>query len=331
VTAAALLTPVPTAPIEDEPAPIISDPEPVQPPSPHPLDGVSDEEILRRVRDDFASLGSMSVGQPSGGALLNAVIMPEDDRWVVVDSSHAYGTRETIDALTLAISAVNRAFPDTPPLHVGHISGPRGGPLSPHKSHQSGRDVDLAYYYMNDGRWYQRATEANLDAARTWTLIRTLVTETDVEFFLIDHSLHAPLREYAERSGDDPAWLEDLFDGTLPSRGPMIRHLSGHATHMHVRFYNPVAQETARRSYPALVAEAKVPRPSYTIAHRAKKGDSLIQLAKRYGTTVKAIQRANGLRSTKIFAKRVYQIPHTGPVVSPGGKVAIPARRLPPP
>lgn len=323
--------PAPSAawPIEDEPPPPVVQPV-VLPPEPHPLDDVDDEEILRRVEQDLASLGSISLGLPNGGALLNGVRMPKDERWVVVDESHAYGTEETVQNLARVIGHVAAEFEDTPPLHIGHISAPGGGPLSPHRSHQSGRDVDLAYYYANGGSWYQRATPSNLDAARTWTLIRAMVTQTDVEFLLIDRSLHAPLREYAERAGDDSAWLDDLFRGTPPSRPPLIRHLSGHATHMHVRFYNPVAQETARRCYPALVAKGKVKPPTYTIAYKAKKGDSLIKLAKRYGTTVKAIQRANGLRSTKIMAKKVYQIPHTGPVHGQSSKVSVPSRRLPP-
>jgi penicillin-insensitive murein endopeptidase len=329
--AASVTPPVPdsSAPIEDEP-PAVSPPEQTVAAAPHPLDDVSDEEIRRRVEHDLESLGSISVGRPNGGALFNGVQMPQDDRWTIVDSSHTYGTQETIDDLTRVIAEVGKAFADTPPLYIGHISGPHGGPLSPHRSHQSGRDVDLGYYYKNDGHWYERATPDNLDAARTWTLIRAIVTKTDVEFLLIDHSLHAPLRQYAESSGEDPTWLDDLFHGTPPSRPPMIRHLSGHDTHMHVRFYNPIAQETGRRAYPALVAAGKVKPPRYTIAHRAKKGDSLIKLAKQYGTTVKAIQRANGLRSTKILAKKVYQIPHTGPAHAQSTKIAIPRRRLPP-
>lgn len=299
-------------------------------PKPHPLDELSDEEVKRRVKEDLASLGSMSIGPPNGGSLLNAVKMPEDDRWHLVDPGLAYGTQETVDALQRVIIRVNEQFPNTPPLHIGHISGRRGGHLSPHVSHQSGRDVDLAYYYSNGGTWYQRATEENLDVARTWALVRALIAETDVRFLLIDHSVQRLLRAHADAIGEDQGWLDDVFKGTRGKTTPLIRHVAGHATHLHVRFHNPIAEETARRCYPALVALGKIKPPTYYIQHKARKGDSLIKLAKRYGTTVRTIQRANGMRGTVIFARKTYRIPKTGPAALGHSKVVIPARRPPP-
>jgi penicillin-insensitive murein endopeptidase len=68
------------------------------------------------------------------------------------------------------------------------------------------------------------------------------------------------------------------------------------------------------------------------VSHVAKKGETLAHLAKRFGTTVRAIRRANGLKSTLIQAKRSYQIPQTGhaPPSTVSGPIAIPPRRLPP-
>jgi murein endopeptidase len=282
------------------------------------------------VKDDLPELGSMSLGRPSSGSLVNAVPMPTDDGWVVVDPSHAYGTAETVENLRKVITLVAAQHENTPALHIGHISGKHGGPLSPHLSHQAGRDVDLGYYYVEGSKWYQPASAQNLDVERTWSLVRAIIVETDVEFLLIDRSLHPLLRQHAEAKGEDRAWLDDLFRGTPGRTSPMIRHTKGHATHMHVRFWNPLAQETARRCYAALIQEDKIKPPTYMVSHRAKKGDSLLKLAKQYGTTVKAIQRANGLRSTKIFAKRTYKIPRSGPAaIEVGARAVIPARRLP--
>lgn len=319
-----------TQTILDEPP---DDPLPVAPrePEPHPLDALSDEEVRARVKDDLSELGSMSLGRPSGGSLVNAVPMPADDGWVVVDASHAYGTTETVENLSKVIALVAEEHPGTPPLHIGHISGKHGGPLSPHLSHQAGRDVDLGYYYLEGSKWYQPANAQNLDVKRTWSLVRAIIVETDVEFILIDRSLHPLLRRHAEAKGESRAWLDDLFKGTPGRTSPLIRHTKGHATHMHVRFWNPLAQETARRCYTALIQEEKIKPPTYMVSHRAKKGDSLLKLAKQYGTTVKAIQRANGLRTTKIFAKRTYKIPRSGPAaIEVGARAVIPARRLPP-
>lgn len=301
-----------------------------RPPAPHPLEALSQEELEHRLRHDIESLGSMSVGSPNGGRLLNAVKLPDDPRWELVDPAHAWGTAETIEYLRTAIAAVHARFPQTPALHIGHISRQSGGHLSPHRSHQSGRDVDLGYYYQaEEHQWYRRATKKTLDLDRTWTLVRSLITETDVRLILIDISVQRVLREHAERMGEDPAWLDDVFRGNGPERPALIRHEPGHATHIHVRFYNPIAQETARRCYASLVKLGRVQPPVHYIQHRAGKGDTLIGLAKRYGTTVRAIQRANGLRSSTIYARKLYKIPRRGPAAA-GPQVEVPPRRLPP-
>jgi LysM repeat protein/murein endopeptidase len=297
--------------------------------APHPLDGVSDAEIFRRLKEDPSALGSMSIGLPNGGLLINGVQMPADPRWTLVDPSHIYGTRETVDYLVRALGVAAAAAPDTPPYFIGHLSGPRGGHLRPHRSHQSGRDVDIGFVYVGGGRWYQRATQATLDLPRTWALVRALIVETDPQFILIDHSIQRWLYDFALAQGEDRAWLDDLFKGTAGVRPALIRHAKGHATHLHVRFWNPVAEQTARRSYSSLVRLQRISPPTHFVNHRAKKGETLIHLAKRYGTTVRAIKQANRLRSNLIMAKKTYRIPQKG--VSPmGPRTVPPERRLPP-
>src|SRR5690606_20009654 len=135
------------------------------------------------------SLGSLSLGTPNAGALFNGVQLTEDRFFAPVDPDNAWGTQETVAYLRAAVARVHAVFPDSPPLYVGHLSARRGGPLSPHQSHQSGRDVDIGYYYKDGGRWYRRATPANLDMARTWALVRALVIESDVEMILMDAAL----------------------------------------------------------------------------------------------------------------------------------------------
>jgi membrane-bound lytic murein transglycosylase D len=53
-------------------------------------------------------------------------------------------------------------------------------------------------------------------------------------------------------------------------------------------------------------ASASVPP---TVAHRVQAGDSLDKLARRYGTTVSAIQQANRLRGTTIRVGQTLRIP----------------------
>lgn len=217
----------------------------------HPLAALDDQEIEAMALRDPASLGSMSVGAPNGGALFNGVQLAESPLWRLADPAHAWGTRESIDFVAHAITRVNEYFPTSPVLYVGDFSARGGGKLRPHKSHQSGRDVDLGYYYSTGEAWYKRATSKNLDRARTWALLETLLTETRVEYVFMDRSIQPLLKEYALAQGEDPEWLSRVFEGPS-NRDPIVRHRFGHATHMHVRFENPTAEFTARRSYPLL-------------------------------------------------------------------------------
>jgi murein endopeptidase len=300
---------------------------------PHPFANVSDAELEHRLVANPASLGSVSIGKPSAGLLFNGKVMPNDDAgWTVVAGGQAFGTEETLEYLETAIHTVSERFPGSPKVSIGDISARGGGYLSPHLSHQSGRDADVGYYYLDGAGWYRRATAQNLDVTRTWALVRALITRTDVEMILIDHSVQALLRTEAERSDPDSDWLDSIFRGRngLP---PLIRHAPGHATHLHVRFWNPIAQETGRRIYPALVRHGMIHVGPAFAVHVAKKGDTLVELAKRYGTTVRAIRRANGLKSNVIMAKKSYRIPERGkaPPAVTRGPVTIPPRRLPSP
>jgi len=308
----------------------------VEPPAPshprplHPFASLTDQQLAQRYKDDPRSVGSLSVGTTNAGALLNGVAMPRGDRWELLDPGNAWGTQETIDALTRAIDKVYEKYPDSPKMQIGHISARNGGPLSPHISHQSGRDVDVSYYVSTPTRWFTPATDRNLDRARTWTFVRALLSETDVELILMDRRIQKMLREYATSIGESEAWLGDVFDGR-PGVRPMIIHAKGHANHIHVRFYNPIAQETARRLQPLLGRRSKPPAAVGYVLHRARSGDTLDSLARRYGTTVEAIRAANGLKSNAIKARRVYKIPRSGQAkpTTPSGPSRPAPRRVP--
>ncbi len=290
----------------------------------------SDERLASQVKDDAGPLGSLSVGYPNNGRLFNGVQPEEGELFELVAEDFAWGTTETVAYLQAAVEHVQSQYPDTLPLHVGHISKPSGGYLSPHLSHQSGRDADVGFYYKAKRTWYRRGTNATLDVARTWSLVRAFITETDVELVLIDRSIQALLRSHAEKIGENKDWLNEVFGGS-PGRPAIIRHARGHATHIHVRFFSPQAQVNAQRAYPFLVKNNLIEPVHVYTYHKVRKGETLGRIAKRYGTSVKDIQRANGLRGTLIQAKKTYKIPKRGGPSPVSGDLAFPPRLLPPP
>jgi penicillin-insensitive murein endopeptidase len=299
---------------------------------------LSDSDIRSRAKNDLASLGSLSLGVPSAGGLVNAVQLKSGPHVRVVDPGATWGTEETINYLSRVIDKVYQRFPDAPPLSVGHISSRRGGPLSPHRSHQSGRDVDIGYYYKaDDGIWYKRATSDNLDTARTWELVRALLTDTDVEYIFINLSVQKLLKEHAAANGEDARWLDTVFQYGNKSASAIVRHVHGHDTHLHVRFFNPIAEELGRRALPYLAERKLVERREQEgfVPYRIHNGETLHVLAKRFNTTVEAIQKANRLRGLRVVAGRTYLVPQKivverARVLKSAPRTAIPRRRLPP-
>lgn len=300
-------------------------------PAKRPYQDLSDAELRRRVARDPKSLDSMSVGYPYAGALFNGVQMPPGPRWTIRNRREAWGTQETVDYIRAAIDSVHRVYPNTGALYIGDLSDPDGGQLNRHKSHQSGRDVDLGFYYRNPkAPWYTVANHRTLDRGRTWALVRAMLAETDVKLILINTSVQRLLFEHALRAGEDRAWLERVFQYPRGNRGAIIQHAPGHHTHIHVRFYSPHAQELGRRAYKHLLARKLIRPPTWYVKHKARPGDSLGRMARRYGTSIRAIRRANGLRSNLIRAGRTYRIPRTGGVRMARGPVRVPPRREPP-
>ena len=298
---------------------------------PHPLDSWSDAQISHAVKHDLRSLGPMSLGSPNAGSLLNGVQASENPFYKPISPSGAWSTQETLDFLSQALRRVHEQFPNTPPLGLGDISGKNGGASPPHVSHQSGRDVDIAYFYNDGAGWYARGTAKNLDLARNWAFVRALIAETDVDLILIDHAIQALLEEYAQKHGEDTAWLAGVFRGVPGKLRPLIRHAPGHATHIHIRFFNPVAQETARRCHSALLEAKLTQAPQSYITHKVKQNETLGMISRKYGVPVPRLRAVNGLKSSLIRAKSSLRVPVAARGPTPSGpRLRVPARRVPP-
>lgn len=297
---------------------------------PHPHAELSDKDLEALVLRNEAELGAASLGKTNAGALFGAEQMQPSKLWKIVNSRETYGTTETIAYLSHAIERVNETFPGTPVINVGDISKPKGGHFTPHLSHQSGRDVDLGFYYKDGSAWYAHGTAKNLDLPRTWALIKYTIVDTDVEIIFVDRSIQKLLRSYAAETGEDEQWLDAVFGGPSSNLRPMLLHEKGHKSHLHIRYYNPIAQETGRRVYRALLKHKKIKPPTYYLKYKVRRGDSLIRIARKHKTSVAILRKVNRLRGNRIYANRVYKIPKRGGVVQPR-KLVLPARRVPQP
>jgi penicillin-insensitive murein endopeptidase len=219
-------------------------------PERHPLDGLSAAELHHLARTTPDKLGPAIVGRPNRGKLWNPVRLESGPGLEVVTDERNYATSATVSSIRAAVAEVEREFPGSV-LRIGDLSGRRGGYIRPHRSHQAGVDADIGFYYRTPTKWYTKANASNLDRERTWAFVKALIAQGTVEYLFVDRSIQLLLRDYALSIGESREFLDALFE-TPAKRDTLIRHTWGHLTHFHVRFIDPVAEETGRRAGPSL-------------------------------------------------------------------------------
>ena len=216
----------------------------------------------------FANDGaSVSVGSHSKGALLHGVAMPFAGAGYEVHPdwrtrNHRYATVEVVRWLTDAFRDVDQTFPGST-AYLGDLSGRNGGDAAMHKSHASGRDIDIFYFasdangspmhglpamlhFASDGhaiRWSAGKVghpikdplpNAHFDAQRNWALVRAMLENpvSEVQWIFIHRELAGLLMAEAERTGASASTI---------SRARALLHQptdsQPHDDHMHVRVF----------------------------------------------------------------------------------------------
>ena len=141
-----------------------------------------------------------------------------------------------------------QAFPTAPAINVGDLSKQNGGKLKPHKSHQSGRDVDFGFAHtaataQSAKQHFTRASRSNLDVEKTWFLVEQLARTGSVQVIYVDNAVQKLLYQYAAPKLT-PEQREYFF--SIPrhsnSSSALLRHWPGHKNHFHVRFKCPDGQ-----------------------------------------------------------------------------------------
>lgn len=188
---------------------------------------------------------SDSLGLPWDGELLGGAQLPRGDGYRVRRPELAYGVPYVVDHLRHAIGEVRALYPDVHTLAIGDISAEHGGKIAAHRSHQSGLDVDVGFYYKQVPDGYPEhfaAADDNVDLQATWALLTAFARTSDlddgVSIMFLDYALQRRLYRWAAKRGTPEADLEQLFQyprGNDAQSG-LIRHWPNHADHVHVRF-----------------------------------------------------------------------------------------------
>jgi penicillin-insensitive murein endopeptidase len=192
------------------------------------------------------SIGTTSTGYLTGGV---AVANAGPVRWLRPNERH-YGVPRFVHAIERAAATVARERPGSV-LVTADLSAPRGGRISGHASHASGRDADLLLYLQTtdgapiaespgflkfdaDGLAWDRfhARYVRFDVAREWMLIKALLEDDEarVQWIFVSDVLQALLVEWARAKGDPP---ETILRALEVMEQPA--HSEPHDDHIHVR------------------------------------------------------------------------------------------------
>jgi len=193
------------------------------------------------------STKGQSKGSPWDGKLKSAVQLPKGTGYHIRRPHRAYGTTHAITLVQRAIKAVRKRFPRVHTLAIGDFSARKGGSISEHRSHQSGRDVDLGFYFKKKPKGYPASfvghDEAKLDLAATWALLhafaRTADQDSGVQAIFVDFEVQERLYEWAKDHGVPVDHLDRVFQYPDEGGSGLVRHVPNHHDHFHIRFKCP--------------------------------------------------------------------------------------------
>ena len=123
---------------------------------------------------DWSAFDSVSVRNPNDGSLRGGVPLPLTAPGLRFnpgrDPAARYGTVEMVRGLVDAGSRVHRELGGLP-VTINDLSREQGGPIPHHRSHQSGRDVDVLFYQLGPAGKPIESVGAFFDrtAEQAWT------------------------------------------------------------------------------------------------------------------------------------------------------------------
>jgi len=158
-----------------------------------------------------------------------------------------WGTSELIWAIRKCGRVYRRQFPigKGPSIPIGDLSSRHGGPLPPHVSHQSGRDVDIGFIRKKPLKrgHFTNTRPKDMDLYKQWVLLKCFLDNPETQMIIMERSvvkaLEAYIRDIYSRKSHNRrrrmrklrAYLRNFPKGSRR----IIRADTSHKSHMHVR------------------------------------------------------------------------------------------------
>ena len=210
------------------------------------LAGDTDPHVPMGIR-----LGAVGIGPPQAGRLVNGVQLPKHEAYALKLPPTAFGTTHAVAHVVKAMDAFRERSTYRVPLMMGSMSGKHGGALSGHKSHQSGRDLDIRLPLLEKLPQTVAVKPGRVDWMALWRLIEAFDATGAVVIIFLDYEMQELLFKAAAEEGVSEERRGELLQyphGNKANLG-LVRHSPGHVAHIHIRM-------TCGPSEPECVSEA---------------------------------------------------------------------------
>lgn len=215
----------------------------------------TDQDLPEKFQKSPFSLMSLSVGSPIDGWQLRAKRLRQSDQLFIKPSSRdaTYGHPALVLMLHRTAKQMAREARGAV-LVVGDLSKKYGGPISGHRSHQSGRDADVGFFALDGSRSKRldRFVAYDADGAakdgsglrfddyRNWLMVQMWLRDTraQVKYVFVASHLRRRLLQFAQ---ERPAFRKYVKDASVLLRQPS--NSSAHDDHFHVRIACPARHE----------------------------------------------------------------------------------------
>ncbi|MFO0567667.1 MAG: penicillin-insensitive murein endopeptidase [Polyangiaceae bacterium] len=214
-----------------------------------------EQSLPKRFTQAPFSLMSLTIGHPNDGYQIRAKRLRKSKHVNIKSGSgdHSYGHPALVLMLGRSAKEIAKSAPGSVML-VGDLSRKAGGPLSGHRSHQSGRDADVGFYVLDeagkpvtpdkfvtfggDGK----ATDGSgysFDDRRNWLLVQSWVRDkrAGLSHIFVSRALRARLLGYAAKQ---PAFQKYVTEVAALLKQP--EDATPHDDHFHVRVSCPKDQ-----------------------------------------------------------------------------------------
>jgi penicillin-insensitive murein endopeptidase len=216
----------------------------------------SERELPQKYRKSPYALMSLSVGLPNAGWQLRAKKLSSSPQLWIQNKSipYTYGHPSLVLMLHRTSKQIARQSPGSV-LLVGDLSREFGGPLTGHKSHQSGRDADVGFFVTDaKGRPQNSRRLLAFDAAgrardgsglrfddyRNWLLVQLWLKDdrAELEHVFVASHLRRRLLDFARARPSFRRYVDEAAQFLRqPTNG------LPHDDHFHIRIACPNRQQ----------------------------------------------------------------------------------------